>query len=97
MDPDMCMDEAMKAYTNNDYDTLIDHLTDYSNWLDKGGFAGVDAPDVAEALYWICNDNHNGQFSSLYIAMNVNPFRPGPLAKGPTPDSLAEIIYNKDY
>lgn len=51
--------------------------------------------DIAEAVYWIGANYHNGQGCPLYAAMCATRFRPGACAKGPEVGSLAEIIYTE--
>jgi len=95
MDPDACMSEAMEAYRDEDYETVRDRLSDYSDWLRKDGFCGEEAPDIAQALYWLSVWNHTGQHSYLYSALSVNPFRPGPISNGPESGSYAEMLVSE--
>lgn len=50
--------------------------------------------DSAEiAMYWFANFNHGGQSSNLYSVLSTSPFRPGPISRGPEPESMEEIMY----
>lgn len=68
----------------------------YQEMLD---FLGVqfgtefDESDKAEAIYWFANDYHGGQFSSLYEALCLTQFHPGPCSSGPEEDSSAAMMY----
>lgn len=95
MDPDACMKRALDAYDESDGEELVAALADYSAWLAGGGFAGEEAPDIAEALYWLCAENHEGQWSDLYAALSCNPFTPGPISNGPEPGSYADMLYRE--
>lgn len=50
--------------------------------------------DNAEvSMYWFANDYHGGQWSNLYSVLSTSPFSPGPIANGPEPDSVEEMMY----
>lgn len=50
--------------------------------------------DSAEvAMYWFANFNHGGQSSNLYSVLSTSPFNPGPISRGPEPDSMEEMMY----
>lgn len=48
--------------------------------------------DIAEAIYWFCSDNHEGQFSKKYEILCHCGFKPSPLSKGP--EEMAQMIYD---
>lgn len=51
--------------------------------------------DEAEvAMYWFANFNHGGQSSNLYSVLSTSPFSPGPIARGPQPESMEEDMFN---
>ena len=50
--------------------------------------------DNAEvAVYWFANFYHGGQSSHLYSVLSTSRFHPGPMAKGPEPQSMEEMMY----
>lgn len=50
--------------------------------------------DSAEvAMYWFANHYHGGQWSNLYSVLSTSPFRPGPISRGPEPDSMEDMMY----
>lgn len=49
--------------------------------------------DTAEAVYWLGNDYHDGQFSPLYRALCATGYEPGRSQRGPEKGGVAEIIY----
>lgn len=51
--------------------------------------------DKAGAAYWYAANYHEGQGSKLYELLSRNPFQPGPLARGPEPDSAEEMYYQE--
>jgi hypothetical protein len=53
-----------------------------------------DFRDSAEiAMYWFANFYHGGQSSNLYSTLSTSRFSPGPVAKGPEPHSMEEMMY----
>jgi hypothetical protein len=56
--------------------------------------------DAEVAIYWFANFNHGGQSSNLYSVISTSPFRPGPISRGPEPNTMEEDMYNaleKEY
>ena len=53
------------------------------------GFEG----DAEAAMYWFANFNHGGQWSNLYSVLSTSRFSPGPIARGPQPESSEEMMY----
>ena len=51
--------------------------------------------DWEEAIYWFAHDWHGGQASNLYSALSTSPFHPGPLANGPEPGGMGEMLYQE--
>jgi len=50
--------------------------------------------DNAEvAIYWFANFYHGGQSSNLYSVLSTSRFSPGPIARGPEPQSMEEMMY----
>jgi hypothetical protein len=49
--------------------------------------------DIEGAIYWFSRDWHGGQWSNLYSALSVSEYRPGPLCRGPEPDSTQSDMY----
>ena len=49
--------------------------------------------DIAEALYWIGNHYHDGQFSVWYRVLCLCGFNPGAMARGPEIESTAQYLY----
>ena len=49
--------------------------------------------DAEVAIYWFANFFHGGQSSNLYSALSTSRFSPGPVAKGPEPQSSEEMMY----
>lgn len=49
--------------------------------------------DAEEAMYWFANFNHGGQSSNLYSVLSTSHFSPGPIARGPQPDSMAADMF----
>ena len=92
---DDIMQGALDAYDAGDFERLIEKLVDYDDWLEQGGGYGEEAPNIAEALYWLCSEWHGGQWCPLYEALCINPFKPGPLSNGPEPDSWANNLYSE--
>lgn len=39
--------------------------------------------DIEAAIYWFSDNWHGGQWSNLYSALSMSPYRPGPLCRGP--------------
>jgi len=48
--------------------------------------------DLIEVWYWYCALYHNGQGSKLYERLCKSKFRPGPMAREPTPDD--SVVYD---
>jgi len=59
---------------------------------ERTGGEGSDF-DVAEALYWIGNDYHDGQFSVWYRVLCMCGFCPGRCSNGPESESAAQYLY----
>jgi hypothetical protein len=57
------------------------------------GGAEFHRGDAEEAMYWFANFNHEGQGSNLYSVLSTSQFKPGPISKGPSPRSAAEMMY----
>jgi hypothetical protein len=55
---------------------------------------GADDFDIAEAIYWFCAWNYDGQGDELYSILSQSKFRPSPLSNGPDSD-LAKLIVNE--
>jgi len=49
--------------------------------------------DAEVAIYWFANFFHGGQSSNLYSILSTSRFHPGPIAKGPEPQSSEEMMY----
>ncbi len=59
-----------------------------------GGYGEEGFQDSAEvAMYWFANHYHGGQWSNLYSVLSTSPFSPGPISRGPEPNSLEEDMY----
>jgi len=53
------------------------------------GFA--DSAEVA--MYWFANHYHGGQWSNLYSVLSTSQFSPGPISRGPEPESMEADMY----
>lgn len=70
------------------YTEMMDYLK--QQFGNEEGFS-----DFAEvAIYWFARDYYDGQFSNLYSILCTSPFNPGPIAKGPEPNSMEAIMYD---
>ena len=49
--------------------------------------------DLAEGLYWYCNDYHTGQWSDEYSVLSTLDYSPSPLADGVEEGSAAHAVY----
>jgi hypothetical protein len=58
-------------------------------------FNSDDIFDMAQALYWYCNDYHTGQFSDTYrvLCEISETYKPGVMENGCNDDSVAMIYY----
>ena len=72
-------------------DPTKEEMLDYLRSLygQEEGFAD----DAEVAMYWFANSYHGGQDSNLYSVLSNSRFNPGPIAKGPEPHSLEEMMY----
>ncbi len=62
--------------------------------LDTFGFVSEqDEFDREEAIYWFANHWHGGQWSNLYSVLSTSPYSPGPIATGPSQESMAADLY----
>jgi hypothetical protein len=54
-----------------------------------------DIVDMARALFWYCNDNHEGQFSDTYeiLCQISDIYRPGALGRGVDFDGMSGYYY----
>lgn len=66
-------------------DEMLEHLRD--QFGDE-----PDEFDTEEAIYWFAYQWHGGQASNLYSVLSTSEFNPGPIATGPEPDSMAEML-----
>lgn len=57
-------------------------------WVDRD-----DKFSIEGAIYWFASRWHGGQFSNLYSALSISPFRPGRSSNGPE-DGLEQMIYD---
>ena len=57
-----------------------------------GNEAGME-DDAEVAMYWFANHYHGGQGSNLYSVLSTSRFSPGPIARGPQPDSMEMDMY----
>lgn len=83
------LNEGFLTEANNDptKDEMLQFLrTQFGN---EEGFAD----DAEVAMYWFANFNHSGQWSNLYSVLSTSAFNPGPLARGPEPNSAEEMMY----
>jgi hypothetical protein len=55
--------------------------------------ADCDLFDLAEGLYWYCNDYHTGQWSDEYSVLSALDYSPSPLADGVEEGSAAHAVY----
>jgi hypothetical protein len=53
------------------------------------GFA--DSSEIA--MYWFANHYHGGQWSNLYSVLSTSQFSPGPISRGPEPESMEADMY----
>lgn len=49
--------------------------------------------DAEVAMYWFSNFFHGGQSSNLYSVLSTSRFSPGPLSRGPEPQTSEEMMY----
>ena len=55
----------------------------------------VEQFDREEAIYWFAYAWHCGQGSNLYSALSTSPYKPSPLANGPEPGSIGEMLLHE--
>lgn len=64
------------------------------NYLSKSyGREEGFADDAEIAMYWFASFYHGGQSSNLYSVLSTSRYRPGPIAKGPEPQTSEEMMY----
>lgn len=49
--------------------------------------------DAEVAMYWFASFYHGGQTSNLYSVLSTSRYHPGPIAKGPEPQTSEEMMY----
>ena len=73
---------------------MVNNEQEFISYIDLLELEGFSQFDIAEAIYWFCNDNHEGQFSKEYEILCHIGFKPGALSNGP--EEMAQVIYD-DY
>ena len=48
--------------------------------------------NIAQGIYWFCNDCHEGQWSEAYQTLCTLGYNPGALERGP--DGEGRIVYD---
>jgi len=49
--------------------------------------------DIEAAIYWFSSNWHGGQWSNLYAALCMSPYKPGPMCREPERDSAQVDMY----
>jgi len=84
-----CLDSVL---TERVQDPTREEMLQFLRQQFGGGEEGFE--DAAEvAMYWFANHYHGGQWSNLYSVLSTSQFSPGPISRGPEPESLESDMY----